>query len=101
MAILIFIGLLSLGTWSLTIKSGIFLLMLNSLGFAFNNVIGEALIVESAQEFGQKKDKSEDEKQSEASKNVSLFFGVKNAGVVISAYFGGLLLEYIDKKKVF
>jgi len=32
---------------------------------------------------------------------VSLFFGTKNVGVVISAYFGGLLLEYFDKKSIF
>lgn len=48
MGILIGFGLISLGTWSESMKTGLIILIMNSLGFAFNNVIGEALIVEAA-----------------------------------------------------
>ena len=39
-----------------------------------------------------------DEKQQiSASKNVSLFFGVKYAGILITSYLSGFLLDYLDK----
>ena len=93
--------LIGLGTWSSTIKSGFIILFLNSLGFAFNNVIGEALIVESAQNYSIQAGRSEEDKQKEASKNVSMFFGVKSCGILISSYLSGLVLEYLDKRQVF
>ena len=37
-------------------------------------------------------------RQGEASKNVSLFFGIRSFGVFLTAYTGGLLLEYLHKK---
>jgi len=37
-------------------------------------------------------------RQGEASKNVSLFFGIRSFGVFLTAYTGGLLLEYLNKK---
>eukprot|EP01016_Furgasonia_blochmanni_P050486 TRINITY_DN780_c0_g2_i2.p1 TRINITY_DN780_c0_g2~~TRINITY_DN780_c0_g2_i2.p1 ORF type:complete len:370 (-),score=103.85 TRINITY_DN780_c0_g2_i2:350-1459(-) len=37
----------------------------------------------------------------EASKNVSLFFGVRHLGVLLTAYTGGLLLESVDKRTIF
>lgn len=40
---------------------------------------------------------TEEEASKEASKNVSLFFGVRSAGVLITAYLGGVLLEIMDK----
>jgi hypothetical protein len=40
----------------------------------------------------------EEDKQSAASHNVSLFFGIRYVGVFITAYLSGFLLEYIDKR---
>lgn len=44
---------------------------------------------------------SEEKKQANASKNVSLFFGVRSIGVLLTAYSGGLLLEFISKQTSF
>mmetsp|Transcript_25847 Transcript_25847/g.25394 ORF Transcript_25847/g.25394 Transcript_25847/m.25394 type:complete len:345 (-) Transcript_25847:45-1079(-) len=60
---------------------------------AFCNVIGEALVVEESQKHG---DSAED-----ASKYVTLFFGTRAFGMLVTAYSGGILLEYIDKRTVF
>lgn len=56
---------------------------------AFCNVIGEAIVVEQSQREG------------DASKFVSLFFGVRATGMILTAYFSGLLIELLDKKTVF
>ena len=40
----------------------------------------------------------EEDKQSAASHNVSLFFGIRYVGVFITAYLSGFLLEYMDKR---
>lgn len=65
-----------------------------SLCSAFCNVIGEALVVETS-----KKQAAGD--ANSGSKNVSLFFGVRAFGYLCSAYFSGMLLEYLDKRQVF
>lgn len=93
----------SLATWIRSPWLGVLFLMLIQVSLAFNNVIGEALLVEAAQDVGGDGDEpvSEEKKQAEASKNVSLFFGVKYFGTLTTAYLGGLLLEYIDKYTVF
>lgn len=41
----------------------------------------------------------EDQQQSIASNNVSLFFGIKYFGIFLTAYLSGFLLEYIDKRQ--
>lgn len=64
---------------------------------AFNNVIGEALIVEVSQKKAKLYNMTDEEATKEASKNVSLFFGIKSAGVLVTAYMGGYLLEIMDK----
>ena len=96
-----FAGYLGLGLWSESISSGICLLLMISLSFAFQNVIGEALLVESAQRYGSLPGKTEEDKQKQASKNVSLFFAFKNFGTIITAYTGGLLLAHIHKRTIF
>lgn len=104
---LIFWGLLecflyySVATWATQEWTGVCLLMLIQVCLAFNNVIGEALLVESSQEVQTNEFVSEEQKQAEASKNVSLFFGVKYMGVLATAYLGGLLLNYVDKRSIF
>jgi len=60
---------------------------------SFCNVIGEALVVEEAKRKGAS--------QEEASKNVSMFFGVRSVGMIVTAYTGGLLLEVLSKRTVF
>jgi len=59
---------------------------------AFCNVIGEALMVEQSQDSGLPE---------QASKNVSLFFGVRSVGVLLTAYTSGLLLQLVRKQTVF
>lgn len=36
--------------------------------------------------------------QTSAAKNVSLFFGMRNFGILLTAYFSGFLLDYITKQ---
>lgn len=89
-----------------------FILLMIELCIAFCNVIGgsqfflhtfkvgliEAILVEISRDTGGA-NALEEEKQSAASHNVSLFFGIRYMGVFITAYLSGFLLEYIDKKK--
>ena len=49
---------------------------------------------------GEKKE-IEEERQSAASHNVSLFFGIKYVGIFLTAYLSGFLLEYIEKRQSF
>lgn len=56
-------------------------------------MIGEALIVEESQKTNHE--------QGQASNYVSLFFGTRAVGTLITAYSSGYLLEVIDKEKVF
>ena len=44
-------------------------------------------------------ERSEEEKQSQASSTVALFFGAKYLGILITSYLGGYLLEFIDKRE--
>lgn len=67
-------------------------MLLMQISTAFCNVIGEALVVEQSQESGLPE---------QASKNVSLFFGVRSVGVMLTAYTSGLLLELVRKQTVF
>jgi folate/biopterin transporter len=68
-------------------------LCLINIGVCFCNVIGEALIVEESQKTNHD--------QSKASNYVSLFFGTRALGTLITAYSSGYLLEVMDKEKVF
>lgn len=90
-----------LSRWADTVPKSFWLLFTISMAFAFNNVIGEALIVESAQAYGMQKGVSEEDKQKNAARNVSLWFGSKSVGSLIAAYFGGLILMYITTREVF
>ena len=100
-SILQFCFYVSLATWVRNKWLGILILMLIQVCIAFNNVIGEALLVEAAQNIQDHALVSEEQKQAEASKNVSMFFGVRYFGILTTAYLGGLLLEYISKYTVF
>ena len=42
--------------------------------------------------------KSEEEKQTEASKNVSSYFGARYFGTFLTVFLGGLLLEKMNKQ---
>jgi len=65
---------------------GVIVLLCIQLCTAFCNVIGEALLVEISQLRSRKLSFSEEQQQSEAAKNVSLFFGVKSCGVNITFF---------------
>ena len=56
---------------------------------AFCNVIGEAIVVEQGQ------------CTRNESTYVSLFFGIRAIGTIVTAYVGGLLIEVIHKRNVF
>ena len=75
----------------------ILILFLNQISCSFSNVIGEALIVISAQKSSGEV-QTEEQKQAQASNSVSIFFGSKNLGVLLTAYTGGILLEYVSKQ---
>lgn len=83
----ILMGLLVTRLWE-----ALLVMLTVQIATAFCNVIGEALVVEQSQESGLPE---------QASKNVSLFFGVKSAGVLLTAYTSGLLLEIVSKQTVF
>ncbi|EGR27579.1 hypothetical protein IMG5_193790 [Ichthyophthirius multifiliis] len=83
------------------IYEGIFVLFLIQFSNAFNNVVAEALLVEISQEKSIKNQLNDIQQQAEASKNVSLFFGIKSFGVLISSFLGGYLLQFYDKHYIF
>ena len=84
---------LAMGTVAKSLPTVLITLMIIQVSVCFCNVIGEALVVEESQKCNHN--------QEEASKFVTLFFGVKSAGTVITAYSGGFLLNWIDKRSVF
>jgi folate/biopterin transporter len=96
---LLFFGVLGICCWiSLgliidTLLSTFLILLLIQITVCFCNVIGEALVVEESQKTSNT--------QQEASKYVTLFFGVRAVGTILTAYTGGLLLEVVDKKVIF
>jgi len=92
-------GWFLMGEYATTMLAAILILALIQVANAFCNVIGEALVVEESQRH--QHTRTDREIQEEAAKNVSLFFGIKNVGVVVTAYTGGLLLEYFTKKTIF
>ncbi len=99
---LIFFGILQCACWlALSSKlirnpyQGVPILFVKELSVAFLNVIAEALLVEVSRD---QPAVDEAEKQANASRNVSLFFSVRSFGVLLTAYTGGLLLEYLNKK---
>lgn len=76
-----------------TAISAVVTMLVIQISNAFCNVIGEALVVEESQKAG--------DDAAQASKNVSLFFGLRSVGIIATAYTGGLLLEVIDKRSIF
>ena len=91
----------ALSTFNMSVEFGISILLISSMCLAFNSVIGEALIVEAAQCNNNRNEITEEQRQNEASNNVSFFFGVKSIGVLITSYAGGWLLQYTSKYTVF
>ena len=96
-----FLCWLAMAFWVKTFNMAIGILLLNQVACSFSNVIGEALIVISAQKSNENDSNSEEDKQGEAANSVSLFFGVRSFGTFLTAYTGGVLLEYVTKSTVF
>lgn len=92
-------GLVAVGAWvsmSMLVNSAIaavIVMLVIQISNAFCNVIGEALVVEESQKSGHNTD--------QASQNVSLFFGLRAVGIILTAYTGGLLLEVLTNRTVF
>ena len=82
-----------MGLMARSIASVIIIVIIIQISVCFCNVIGEALVVEESQKNAHNHE--------DASKYVTLFFGVKSVGTVLTAYSGGILLEYIDKRTIF
>lgn len=82
-----------LGTSKLPLIPTFIILSLIQVSVCFCNVIGEALVVEESQK--------NLHTQENASKYVSIFFGARALGTVLTAYCGGLLLEVVPKQIVF
>ncbi|CAD8092194.1 unnamed protein product [Paramecium sonneborni] len=89
------IALSKYGTDSL--YSALLLLFLIQLSTCFVNVVGEAILVEVAAQSSRQQTNF----QHGASKNVSIFFGVRAFGTLISAFFSGQLLHYFTKQEIF
>lgn len=60
------------------------ILIIKSICIAFSTVIGEALMVEMVQ-------------KNKNNNNISLFFGAKSLGMLLTAYLSGALLQKITK----
>ena len=82
-----------LGASKLALIPTLLILSLIQVSVCFCNVIGEALVVEESQKHLHT--------QENASKYVSIFFGARAIGTVLTAYCGGLLLEVVPKQVVF
>ncbi|CAD8073231.1 unnamed protein product [Paramecium sonneborni] len=94
-AYIVFCGFLSFIGWQLMAYIGVdnvyvavALLIMISSSVCICNVVGEALMVEQCA-------------NDHAANNVSVFFGFKATGGLISAYFSGMLLMYLTKKQIF
>lgn len=82
-----------LGTSQPSLLATLIILCLVQISVCFCNVIGEALVVEESQK--------NLHTQENASKYVSIFFGARAIGTVLTAYCGGLLLEVVQKQIIF
>lgn len=85
-----------LGTSSPSLVSTFLILACIQTCVCFCNVIGEALVVEES-----KKTNEINQNTENASSFVTLFFGARAMGTVLTAYCGGLLLELVNKQFVF
>eukprot|EP01016_Furgasonia_blochmanni_P025009 TRINITY_DN2699_c0_g1_i1.p1 TRINITY_DN2699_c0_g1~~TRINITY_DN2699_c0_g1_i1.p1 ORF type:complete len:687 (-),score=99.43 TRINITY_DN2699_c0_g1_i1:638-2698(-) len=89
-----------LALYATNMLEGIIYIIIIQAALSFSVVIGEALLVEITRDKKSNETASEEQKQHEASKNVSIFFGAKWIGIFLTAYTGGLLLLYVDKRTV-
>jgi folate/biopterin transporter len=72
----------------------VFLIILfNNISTCFCNVIGEALVVEESQKFNHD--------QTKAANYVTLFFGARAVGILLTSYTSGYLLEIVSKQTIF
>lgn len=84
---------IAMGTFVNSLPTVLITMIIIEISVCFCNVIGEALVVEESQKCNHD--------QKNASKYVTLFFGVRSVGTVITAYSGGLLLDWIHKRTLF
>ena len=82
-----------MGTVVNSLQSLLISLLLIQVSMCFCNVIGEALVVEESQK--------NNHEQKYASKYVTMFFGIRSVGTVLTAYLGGILLQFVDKRSIF
>lgn len=86
--------LISLVFLAINIYLAVMIILIYQTSSAFNNVIAEALIVETS-----RKQSKRDEYA--ASKNVFIFFFIRSIGYLLTSLCSGVLLEYLDKKYIF
>lgn len=78
-----FMCFLAFGLCELTTWVGFAVLMSLNIAQSSQSVVGQAIVVEAAQQTVANKDASSQEKEGAASKSVSIFFGTKTVGRVI------------------
>lgn len=79
-------------------------LLTNNFSFSFASIIGEAIVVELSNITGEGGREGKDLNETahdKAKENVSLFFFVKNSGVLISAFLRGYLVQLMTLRHVF
>ncbi|CAK76688.1 unnamed protein product (macronuclear) [Paramecium tetraurelia] len=82
-----------------SLVSVLLLLFLIQLSICFVNVVGEAILVEVAAQAS--REQRQNNFQHGASRNVSIFFGVRAVGSLLSAYSSGALLHYFTYQQIF
>jgi folate/biopterin transporter len=91
-----------LGTSSPSLLLTFVILLVIQTSVCFCNVIGEALVVEESKKVHKFQESLEKQENHENASNfVTLFFGARAAGTVLTAYFGGILLDLTSKEFVF
>ena len=84
---------LTLSRISYTTVKVFLILLFNNISTCFCNVIGEALVVEESQKSNHAQEK--------AANYVTLFFGAKAVGILLTSYTSGYLLEIVSKETIF
>lgn len=82
-----------LSTTSYTTLKVFLILLFNNISTCFCNVIGEALVVEESQK--------SNHDQTKAANYVTLFFGARAVGTLLTSYTSGYLLEVVTKQTIF
>eukprot|EP01016_Furgasonia_blochmanni_P040688 TRINITY_DN5211_c0_g1_i1.p1 TRINITY_DN5211_c0_g1~~TRINITY_DN5211_c0_g1_i1.p1 ORF type:complete len:418 (+),score=176.07 TRINITY_DN5211_c0_g1_i1:74-1255(+) len=82
-----------------TVPTVVTIFFVQAVCSCFINVIAQAILVEMSREA--KRGASENDKNSSASNNTSLFFGARTIGSLIGSLYGGWLLKRVSKRLIY